>query len=237
MQMNKKALASIFVIALLALGLGYGTMAYYSETEAKAGNIFQSGTNDLSIDGNMPFELKDIKPCDELEPVLVSFRNIGDFDGYLYNKITYSQNDKAVNPPDLTANEFAALIYVKNVTYQHYNPNYPGDHWGSIQTDELDNWELGMDTNSDGNVSLYEIKNFGWIPFDVSTPEEPLVAGEGGRWNITFHMADSLNGHTWGDTTAPDEHLQFNVLDNGPQADGIDMTWTAVLKTAPGPPP
>jgi len=236
MQMNKKSLASIFVIALLALGLGYGTIAYYSATVAVAGNVFQSGTIGLTLAGDVPFVFNNIKPCDDLGPVTVNFQNTGDFDGYLYNKITYVNNDKATNPTPLTKDEFAALIYVEAVTYEHWSvPAYGG--WGSSH-DDLSNW-LGMDTavgNSDGYVSLYEIMLVGWMPYDVHPTEEPLPVSEGGRWNITFHMADSLLNRDWGEAGEPTEDLEFNVLDNGPQADGIDMTWTAVLKTASGPP-
>lgn len=233
MQINKKVLTSIFVIALLTLVLGYGTMSYYNVTVSATGNVFQSGTIGLTLAGDVPFVFNNIKPCDDLGPVTVVFQNTGDFDGYLYNKITYVNNDNAPNPTDLTADEFAALIYVKAVTYEHWSvPAYGG--WGGIN-DDLPNW-LGMDFNSDTFVSLYEIKQVGWMPYNDLVPEEPLPVGEGGRWNITFHMADSLDGHIWGDATLPDEDLLFGVLDNAPQADGIDMTWTAVLKTTSGPP-
>jgi hypothetical protein len=83
-----------------------------------------------------------------------------------------------------------------------------------------------MDLNDDGFVSLYEMKQVGWLPYDEHVPEEPLLAGDGGRWVITFHMADSLE--SW-----PSGALEFGVEDNWPQADGIDMTWTAVLNQLP----
>jgi predicted ribosomally synthesized peptide with SipW-like signal peptide len=230
--MNKKILASIFVIGMLALAMGYGTISYYSDKEESTGNVFQSGTPiDLILDGTIPFTFYDIKPCEDLAPVTVSFQNIGTTPGYLYNKITYIQKDKAGNVVDLNADEFAALIYVKAVTYQHWSiPAYGG--WGSIH-DDLTNW-LSMDAiaaggNDDGNVSLYEMKKCGWLPYDTHPIEEPLPAGEGGRWVITFHMADSLE--SW-----PGGALKFGVEDNRPQSDGIDMTWTAVLKQTSGPP-
>jgi len=182
--------------------------------------------------GDIPFEFYNIKPSEDLAPVTVIFQNIGQNPGYLYNKITYIEKDKAVVPEsdagNLTANEFAALIYVKNVTYEHYSVPLYGGWSGNIRNDTL-NWVTGMDLNHDGYVSLYEMKQCGWLPYDEHKPEEPLPAGEGGRWVITFHMADSLE--SW-----PGGALKFNVEDNWPQADGIDMTWTAVLKQTPGSP-
>jgi predicted ribosomally synthesized peptide with SipW-like signal peptide len=235
-EMNKKILASIFVIGILALAMGYGTISYYSDKEESTGNVFQSGTIDLTLSGTIPFTFYDIKPSEDLDPVTVQFENIGQNPGYLYNKITYIENDKAGNVVNLNADDFAALIYVEAVTYQHWtyweaadgNPAHWG--WGSIH-DDLPNW-LDMDTyfgNKDGFVSLYEIKLAGWIPYDTNTPEKPLIAGDAGKWVITFHMADSLE--SW-----PGGALKFNVEDNWPQADGISMTWTAVLKQTSGPP-
>lgn len=232
-----KLLSSVAVVLMVMASVGATTFAYFSDTETVTGNTFTTGTIDLTLTGSFSFD--DIKPCKDLDPVTVEFRNIGTNPGYLYNKIEYSPNDSGETPDDttdLTADEFAALIYVETVTYQHYSPNYPGDHWGSIK-DDLTNW-LSMDSNGDGYLSLYEIKKVGWLPYDVSTPEEPLADGEGGKWVITFHMADSLLGHTWGqgDPTGAILTGVTAVEDNAPQADGISMTWTAVLKQTSGPP-
>ena len=49
--MNKKILASIFVIGILALAMGWGTYSYYSDKETSTGNVFQSGTIDLALGG------------------------------------------------------------------------------------------------------------------------------------------------------------------------------------------
>jgi predicted ribosomally synthesized peptide with SipW-like signal peptide len=220
--MNKKILASIFVIGILALAMGWGTISYYSDTETSTGNVFQSGTIDLILFGDIPFAFYDIKPSEELAPVTVSFQNIGQNPGYLYNKITYIEKDKAGNVVNLNADDFAALIYVKAVTYEHYTL---AGGWSGVIRNDLPNW-LSMDLNDDGFVSLYEMKQVGWLPYDEHVPEEPLLAGDGGRWVITFHMADSLE--SW-----PSGALEFGVEDNWPQADGIDMTWTAVLNQLP----
>jgi len=229
MQINKKILASIVIIGLLALALGWGTHSWFSDTETSTGNVFQAGTIDLILFGDIPFEFYDIKPCEELDPVTIAFQNIGQNPGYLYNKITYTENDKPEVPEsdagNLNADDFAALIYVKAVTYEHYTP---AGGWSGVTRDDLPNW-VSMDLNGDGYVSLYEIKQVGWLPYDVNDPEEPLLDGDGGRWVITFHMADSLVSY-------PEGALEFDVEDNWPQADGIDMTWTAVLKQTPGPP-
>jgi len=67
-EMNKKILASIFVIGILALAMGYGTYSYFSDTEKSTGNVFTAGTIDIAVDGNNPWTatysaaLSDVKP-------------------------------------------------------------------------------------------------------------------------------------------------------------------------------
>jgi predicted ribosomally synthesized peptide with SipW-like signal peptide len=46
--MNKKILASIFVIGILALAMGYGTYSYFSSTKTSTGNTFTAGILSMS---------------------------------------------------------------------------------------------------------------------------------------------------------------------------------------------
>ena len=216
---NITTLASILAIGLVMMGVGMGTMAYFSDTETSTGNTVTAGTMDLEliVDG---FELTNIYPCKVLEEITVTFQNDGSIPGYMYTKVTYTDSNTGGG---LTADDFAALIYVKDVTYQHWStPAYGG--WGSINTDELSKW-LGMDSNLDGYVSLYEMALVGWIPY-CDPEDEPLPVGEGGRWVITLHMADSLTAWPGGD-------IVLDVENNLPQADGIEVTFTALLRSSP----
>jgi predicted ribosomally synthesized peptide with SipW-like signal peptide len=47
--MNKKILASIFVIGILALAMGWGTYSWFSDTETSTSNTFTAGTLDISL--------------------------------------------------------------------------------------------------------------------------------------------------------------------------------------------
>jgi predicted ribosomally synthesized peptide with SipW-like signal peptide len=68
--MNKKILASIFVIGMLALAMGWGTYSFFSDTEKSTGNVFTAGTIDIAVDGKNPWtktystELSDVKPSE-----------------------------------------------------------------------------------------------------------------------------------------------------------------------------
>ena len=51
--MNKKIIfASIFVIGMLALAMGYGTYSYFTSTKTSTGNVFTTGTLNLQLADN-----------------------------------------------------------------------------------------------------------------------------------------------------------------------------------------
>jgi len=69
MEINKKILTSVFMIGLLAFGLGWGTYSYFSDTETSTGNVFTAGTIDITVTGegytwSEGAKLADMKPCD-----------------------------------------------------------------------------------------------------------------------------------------------------------------------------
>jgi spore coat-associated protein N len=70
MEINKKILTSVFMIGLLAFGLGWGTYSYFSDTETSTGNVFTAGTINIKIGDNDPWTdtysafLSDVKPSE-----------------------------------------------------------------------------------------------------------------------------------------------------------------------------
>lgn len=69
MEINKKILTSVFMIGLLAFGLGWGTYSFFSDTETSGSNVFTAGTIDIEVAGveytwSAGAELADMKPCD-----------------------------------------------------------------------------------------------------------------------------------------------------------------------------
>ncbi len=235
----KKILMSVLVIVVVASVAAVGASgAWFSDKETSEGNTFTAGTIDLmmSVDGvaSGSFSFTDIKPCEDLEPIVIKLKNVGQNNGYLYQKITYTEKDKPgdheSDAGNLSANAFAALIYVESIEFLLYIDGTPSSQG---PRDDLPGMLTAMDSNGDGYVSLYEMKVFGWMPYSSDYPEDPgdpddtLQVGHSATLNITFHMADSLVSY-------PDGDLVFGVEDNWPQADGIDLTWTALLKQTPG---
>ncbi|WP_083523467.1 TasA family protein [Methanofollis ethanolicus] len=64
--MKSRVLYGVMGIALVALFIGGGTYAYFSDTETSTGNTFSAGTLNLSVgsDSTLPFAFDNLKPGD-----------------------------------------------------------------------------------------------------------------------------------------------------------------------------
>jgi predicted ribosomally synthesized peptide with SipW-like signal peptide len=87
MKMNKKILASMVVIGILALAMGYGTYSYFSDTETSSGNTFSAGTLDLKVGGtdnpSAFFTVSNVMPGNSSSQSIV-LSNSGTLDGKAY---------------------------------------------------------------------------------------------------------------------------------------------------------
>jgi len=111
--MNKKILASIFVIGLLAFAMGYGTYSFFSDTEKSTGNVFTAGTIDIAVDGENPWitrysaKLTDVKPSENRWITFV-ITNPGGNPVKVWKRITnivcsggaHPESEKAEDPDD-----------------------------------------------------------------------------------------------------------------------------------------
>lgn len=243
----KKILMSVMVIGIATAFLGAGTFAYFTDTETSTGNTFTAGTIDLAVNNENPwtsamFTFTDVKPCKDLAPFSITIKNVGQNEGILSFLADYVENDKecdddpanfefAANAQDeghntqpatgqpqyeMTANHFAKLVYIKTATYQYGHTGYTG----SVHDDLVAGKMLDMDTNGDGMVSIYEYKLAGPVPYDPAN--EPFIAGAWITYTITLHLGHAFISGTDQIDTTP-------VPWNRPQADGIDITFTATL--------
>ena len=101
--MNKKILASIFVIGILALAMGWGTYSLFSDTETSSGNTFTAGTLDLKVDGkddptvSVYFTESNIKPGDSGSKT-IALSNSGTIGGTAKVHIKNVANTEEANP-------------------------------------------------------------------------------------------------------------------------------------------
>jgi len=108
MGINKKILASVFIIGLLAFGLGFGTYSYFNDTETSSGNTFSAGTLDLKVDGQddggtvAHYSLSNMKPGDDTGYYKWVLKNDGTLSGKLsVNFSVITNNDNGLTEPEL----------------------------------------------------------------------------------------------------------------------------------------
>lgn len=131
--MKKKVLLLALALLLVAGMTGYGTWAYFADTESSLANTFTAGTLDLKVsDDNEPFGdgvsqtwvLSNVAPGDVPAVVYeVSLMNTGSLAGS-HVEIAFSHAiDEALNPvesdtnPNSTAADFARYVEVKYMDY------------------------------------------------------------------------------------------------------------------------
>jgi len=119
--MNKKILASIFVIGMLALAMGYGTYSYFSDTETSTGNVFTAGTVDISVAGANPwtgtYTVADIEPS-YTGYINFRVRNVGTSPIVVWKQISnivctggaHPESENSEDPSD-TINNIASWIF------------------------------------------------------------------------------------------------------------------------------
>ena len=104
---NVTILASILATMLVAMAVGAGTMAYFSDTETSTGNIFTAGTLDLKLDlggtwydgdNMLVFEETDVKPGDSGEAT-ISLHVIGN-DAWLWITFEVTEDENGMNEPE-----------------------------------------------------------------------------------------------------------------------------------------
>ncbi len=108
-MMDKKILASVFFIGILALSIGWGTYSLFNDTETSNGNTLTAGTLDLTVDGQddpnvMNITVSNMKPGDDTGYYKWVLKNVGTLPGNL--SVTFSviiNNENGINEPEQAA--------------------------------------------------------------------------------------------------------------------------------------
>ena len=231
-KLKKKRIFSVLMTAVLTL-----TLVIFAAPVSAQGPI------DLTVNDKEPwtdgaFTFENIIPGGVPMEFDFKLHNVGDTDGILTFSMEVSEHDMAGAPaPNMSADEFASLIYVEAVSYQYIwldHPDkveHPDGYIGSVRED-LDSW-LDIDRylgNDDGYVSLYELCGASPIPYGDNATD-PLEANLGGSsdngaeitYFIEFQLGGSLAGSVAGGAILTD-------VDYASQGDGVDVTITALLE-------
>jgi predicted ribosomally synthesized peptide with SipW-like signal peptide len=106
MEINRKVLISLFIIGILALGIGWGTYSYFSDTETSSGNRFTAATLDLEVGGSsiLVINVGNIAPGYDSGFYKWILKNVGSIPGKLSVTIDIISDDEGTNTePELIA--------------------------------------------------------------------------------------------------------------------------------------
>jgi len=163
--MNKKILASIFVIGMLALAMGYGTYSWFSTLTVPVGNtVFTAGIMSMghaSTTTNMPTNLA---PGDGPFTVTFELTNTGNID------IMYLATSFTIDPAGSIGKEFAAHI---NVT--GWREWIPGAGWQD---------------NFGPNQKIYELVGDGALPLTLLEVVQAYTPDEI-AWHLTHNHREA----------------------------------------------
>lgn len=148
--MNVKILGSLFVVGLVSSFVGYGTYAYFSDTETSAGNVFTAGSLNLLVNEangvTGTISAPNMAPGESVSGSVV-LRNAGSITHDLVLDLTGTAivTDAGANPadPDDGGVSATGINHYLIVTAFTYNG---ASLLGSY-----------TDTNTDGKISLAEI--------------------------------------------------------------------------------
>jgi predicted ribosomally synthesized peptide with SipW-like signal peptide len=227
MEINRKVLISLFIIGILALGIGWGTYSYFNDTETSSNNTFTAATLDLTVDGpgfSAPITLSNMKPGDTTVYYKWILKNVGSIPGKLsatFNIISDSENGET--EPEASAEDEpygyqGARSTLGDPTYGELSEflapgihpdEIPADVWQYLtilERNDEEGWWIGevseeVDTGGSG----------GWGPSGWSVPSIVISQWAVGPYAYGhYYGLKSWNGQTFVyGTLAPSAEIAF----------------------------
>jgi predicted ribosomally synthesized peptide with SipW-like signal peptide len=133
--MRKRVIVSLMTIVVLALLVGGGSFAYFSDTETSTGNTIQAAVWDFTEDPidppGFPLVIEDAKPCEEYHAIV------------------------AVN--SLVSHELPIWLRITNIVTDDGINSEPEEAAGGVGVHNIENWidfDVGLDIDFDGQVDV-----------------------------------------------------------------------------------
>jgi predicted ribosomally synthesized peptide with SipW-like signal peptide len=181
-KVNVTVIATIMLMLVVSMGVGAGTLAYFSDAEHSYDNVIGAGTLNIQIhDSNEGYfdgspvhasiNIPTMAPGDEVASDVITLKNVGSmtvpailvgFD----NMIAHDGDHPNSEPIGADEYILQQIVITKIVMYSDVNPGsgFDTEHFGP---DQIDNgkayeavWTIAS-ANQDGFISLYDIKYFG----------------------------------------------------------------------------
>ena len=224
MEINRKVLISLFIIGILALGIGWGTHSLFTDTETSNGNTFTAATLDLKVDGNddpnvVYITLSNMKPGDTFGYHKWILKNVGTIPGKL--SVTFSvivNDDNGLTEPESAVDstggpgEGELGQYLKPGIHPDDIPDDVKPYVIIIERNDEEGWWIGevtAEVDTGGTI--------GWGPKGWSVPSQLYSIWQTGPphpWGVPG--LNGLGGKTYGtlgylsgDILNPGEEVAF----------------------------
>lgn len=195
---NATILASVFVMALVAAGIGAGTMAYFTDIESSTGNNIAAGVLNIEIkdadqgfwDGtpvtaSMSSPLSGLKPGQAFWTDIIELKNVGTIDAwYVYLHFRDLACLEGTNPESEWPGDVNYLMYqIVLLEVWEYSPNMNGV--GGTTTTAFDastanSWLAYWGAPQDNSISLHDIVYYGEPGGGSPKTSFRLHTGDGG---------------------------------------------------------
>ncbi|OKY79086.1 MAG: M73 family secreted endopeptidase [Candidatus Methanohalarchaeum thermophilum] len=222
MNISKSFLAGLVIVGLVSMTIGYGTMAFFTDSEKATGNELQAGTIDIMVNDGNPwketFNLNDIKASEMYQKYSnVTITNVGTNDARVCKVINITGYDGGAHPvseqatdPDNTVNKISAAI----------------EYWLSVEI-----------YDEDGNLVEENELLSGHLLLGIDGEEYVLgVIPPGGWANVTqrYHMFNETTNWAQGDNMTFDMTFIAQQV-NDPDACGTCKTIETMYLSDSGP--
>jgi len=207
--MDKKILESIVIIGVLALALGAGTYAYFSDIGTSSDNTFSSGMMDLRLNGSHNITATWSSPTNWSPGKNITAEIILTNAGNVYAETLYFDfKDLVTTDGGTDGSNLATKIYVTDWDFKKDDTwiNGPGDFYMYL---------FDVDGNNDGHCSLQELTVApNYTPYMWACPIEDLTL---------IDDKDSSNSITYGDIVRTPE--------GAPETSGVIDAWSGIRMT------
>lgn len=199
MMVNKKILASMVVITLMLLAIGWGTSAWFSDMETSTGNTFTAGTLDLKLDGGdvnvVKFTVSNMRPGNQPKATY-ALTNAGSLSGYLdLENINVTDYENGRSEPEIEAGDISDGVgELSSVVNLRLFVDYGNDGWISVGDNVFFNGKVNtlpssFDLNEpiSAGGTVYIVALFDWW----STPNDNLAQSDSFVLDIGFELGQT----------------------------------------------
>ena len=234
--MDKKILASLLMIGILAAVLGGATYAVFSDTEKSVDNTMTAGTIDFSVDGENPWTsmewsegLGDLKPC-VVRYGEFNITNVGTNPMKLWKKLTIKEQNGGDDSYYKYASSEPEYVEGGGEFDECGTPILPGNYTERCNLSNYTTYDMNVTIGGDPvvlisdnqQIRLDDVDGF-WIELGE------LPAGQSMIVNQSYHLQSEVTNWAQGDVMTFDVELYGEQV-TGPGLNGSDVfdpsTWT-----------